>query len=167
MQRRPSLFHPSFMQVFPSKPEEIPRAFAWFEEMRTQHRAFQDDQTPIWQIFRYEDVATVLTDHARFSSRAFAGTGSFLADTLIAKDPPDHRKLRNLVNLAFTPKAVARLSDRIGQITQELLDQVRAQGKMDIVSDIAFLFRPKLSRNCLACRMRIGISFSAGRASIV
>jgi cytochrome P450 len=46
--------------------------------------------------------------------------------------------LRNLVNQAFTPRAVARLSDRITQITQELLDRVRAEGKMDVVSDIAF-----------------------------
>jgi cytochrome P450 len=66
------------------------------------------------------------------------GGGSLLADTLVAKDPPDHRKLRNLVNQAFTPRAVARLSDRIALITQALLDQVRAQGKMDIVSDLAF-----------------------------
>jgi cytochrome P450 len=33
---------------------------------------------------------------------------------------------------------VARLSGRITQITQELLDQVRPQGTMDVVSDIAF-----------------------------
>src|SRR5260370_27358106 len=94
---------------------------------------------PLWQIFRYEDVSEVLTDYARFSSRPLgAFTGSFLEDTLVTKDPPDHRKLRNLVNQAFTPRAVAHLSDRITQVTQELLDQVRPQGKMDIVSDIAF-----------------------------
>src|SRR2546430_9871955 len=61
-----------------------------------------------------------------------------MRETLVSKDPPEHRKLRNLVNQAFTPRAVARLSDRITQITQELLDQVRDQGKMDVVSDIAF-----------------------------
>jgi cytochrome P450 len=138
MQQRPSLFRPSFLQVFPSKPEDIPHSFAQFEEMRSLHPVYRDEHLPIWQIFRYEDVATVLTDHTRFSSHAFAGTGSFLADTLIAKDPPDHRKLRNLVNLAFTPKAVAHLSDRIRQIMQELLHQVRTQGRMDVVSDIAF-----------------------------
>ena len=61
-----------------------------------------------------------------------------MRETLVSKDPPDHRKLRNLVNQAFTPRTVARLSDRITQITQELLDRVRAEGKMDVVSDIAF-----------------------------
>ncbi len=89
--------------------EEIPRTYSWFEEMRAHHPVFKDERM-----------------------------GGFLSNTLIAKDPPDHRKLRNLVNQAFTPRAVTRLSDRITQITQELLDQVRLQGKMDIVSDIAF-----------------------------
>ena len=118
--------------------EEIPQTFSWFEEMRTQHPVFYDERTRIWQVFRYEDVLAVLTDYARFSSQAYELMGGFLSNTLIAKDPPDHRKLRNLVNQAFTPRAVTRLSDRITQITQELLDQVRLQGKMDIVSDIAF-----------------------------
>src|SRR6266487_356291 len=118
--------------------EEVPQTYSWFEEMRTQHPVFYNERMHLWQVFRYEDVSAVITDYNRFSSQAFGVTGSFLKDTLIEKDPPDHRKLRNLVNLAFTPRAVARLSDRITRITQELLDEVRLQGKMDIVSDIAF-----------------------------
>jgi cytochrome P450 len=92
----------------------------------------------IWQVFRYADILTVLSDPSRFSSQAYGLTASIFRDTLIAKDPPDHRKLRALVNQAFTPRAVARLSDRITQITQDLLDQVREQGRMDVVSDFAF-----------------------------
>src|SRR6266568_9190856 len=118
--------------------EDIPKTFSWFEEMRVYHPVFKDERTRLWQVFRYEDVLAVLTDYSRFSSQAYDFTGGFLNNTLIAKDPPDHRKLRNLVNQAFTPRAVARLSDRITQITQELLDKVRPQGKMDIVSDFAF-----------------------------
>jgi cytochrome P450 len=118
--------------------EEIPQLFSWFEEMREHNPVFHDERTRLWQVFRYEDVLSILNDYSRFSSQAYEFTGGFLSNSLIAKDPPDHRKLRNLVNQAFTPKAVAHLSDRITQITQELLDEVRHQGKMDIVSDIAF-----------------------------
>jgi len=118
--------------------EEIPQTYAWFEEMRGQQPVYYDDNTRMWQVFRYEDVLKVLTDYNRFSSQAFGASGGFLKDTLVAIDPPDHRKLRNLVNQAFTPRAVARLSERITQITQELLDQVREQGTMDVVSDMAF-----------------------------
>ncbi|HEY4037147.1 MAG TPA: hypothetical protein VGL94_24590, partial [Ktedonobacteraceae bacterium] len=109
-----SLFRPHAL-------EEIPQVYSWFEEMRTHQPVFYDER--IWHVFRYEDVLTVLTDHTRFSSEPLAGfTAPFLKDTLVSKDPPDHRKLRNLVNQAFTPRAVARLSDRVTQVTQELLD---------------------------------------------
>lgn len=125
--------------LFSSYPlAEVPRIYEWFEQMRREQPVSHDEGMRVWHIFRYDDVVTVLNDYARFSSQAFAINGSFLGETLIAKDPPDHRKLRNLVNKAFTSRAVARLSDRITQITQELLDQVKQQGRMDVVSDIAF-----------------------------
>jgi cytochrome P450 len=117
---------------------EIPQTYSWFGEMREHNPVFKDERTRSWQIFRYEDVLAILTDYSRFSSQAYEFTGGFLKNSLIAKDPPDHRKLRNLVNQAFTPKAVSHLSDRIAQITQKLLDEVRLKGTMDIVSDIAF-----------------------------
>src|SRR2546429_4316379 len=53
-------------------------------------------------------------------------------------DPPQHRQYRNLVSPSFTPRALSRLSDRIATITQELLDQIRPAGCMDMVTDIAY-----------------------------
>ncbi len=125
---------------------EIPQTYNWFQDRRTHAPVFQDEQAPfpIWQVFRYEDVLTVLNDYSRFSSQAFGIGGGFLADTLVAKDPPDHRKLRNLVNQAFTPRAVARLSDRVTQVTQELLNTAREKGSMDVVSDMAFPLPAKI-----------------------
>src|SRR5947199_4951650 len=117
--------------------------------MRTQQPVFYDERMHLWQVFRYEDVSTVITDYNRFSSQAFGFGDSFLKDTLVATDPPDHRKLRNLVNQAFTPRTVARLSDRITQITQELLERVREEGKMDIVSDMAFPLPAKVIADML------------------
>jgi cytochrome P450 len=126
--------------ALPSRPEEIAPVYEWFREMREERPVALDERTamPFWHVFGYDDVSTVLTDHARFSSRTFMFGDSLLSDTLVAKDPPDHRKLRNLVNLAFTPRAVARLSDRVAAITRELLDRVRARGEMDLVADLAF-----------------------------
>jgi cytochrome P450 len=136
MQQQPR-FYPQPLALFrPHALEETPQTYAWFEEMRSSDPVFYDGR--VWHAFRYEEVSQVLTDYTHFSSQAFGLTGSFLQNTLIAKDPPDHRKLRNLVNQAFTPRTVTRLSDRIAQITQELLDEVKSHGKMDVVSDIAF-----------------------------
>lgn len=137
--QQPSRSRPKGLSLFRSTPlTDIPKTYAWFEEMRGESPVVFDERMRAWHVFRYEDVSRVLTDYNRFSSQAFGAVGSFLQDTLVATDPPDHRKLRSLVNLAFTPRAVARLSGRIAQITQELLDEARPRGTMDVVSDIAF-----------------------------
>ncbi len=138
-----------FAPFLPRTSEEIPQAYSWFEKMRTHSPVYYDENTHIWHIFRYEDVSQVLTDHTQFSSRVMGRVGTFLEDTLVAKDPPDHRKLRNLVNQAFTPRAVAHRTDYIRQITQELLDGVKAQGRMDVVSDIAFPLPAKVIADLL------------------
>ena len=131
-----------FADFLPRSPEEIPHVYAWFEQMRAEQPVFHSESFPLWQVFRYADVLQVITDYSHFSSQETFG--GFLQETLITKDPPDHRKLRNLVNLAFTPRAVARLSDRVTQITQDLLDAVKATGTMDVVADIAFPLPAKI-----------------------
>lgn len=136
MQQQPRFYSQPLALFRPHALEETPQTYAWFEEMRSNDPVFYDGR--IWHAFRYEEVSQVMTDYTRFSSQAFGLAGSFTQNTLVAKDPPDHRKLRNLVNQAFTPRTVARLSDRIAQLTQELLDGVKSRGKMDVVSDIAF-----------------------------
>lgn len=123
--------------------DKLPQLYHWFAQMRAEQPVFYDERTRLWHVFRYNDVAEVITDHTRFSSEQRADRptlfgADFLADTLIVKDPPDHRKLRNIVNVAFTPRALARLEGRVARMTQELLDQVRPQGRMDLVDDFAF-----------------------------
>src|SRR5262252_4487244 len=127
------------MPPLPTRPEEVPGIFGWFQRMREGHPVALDAGfgSPSWHVFRYDDVVRVLTDHAHFSSRVPAFEYGPVSDTMLAKDPPDHRKLRSLVNLAFTPRAVSRLSGRVAEMTQELLDRVRAKGEMDVVSDLA------------------------------
>lgn len=135
-QKRERGFHP--FRAYPI--EETLQLFDWFADMRAEHPVLYDERMGLWQIFRYTDVHQAITDYNVFSSEAVPGFSedTFLRDTIVAKDPPDHRKLRNLVSLAFTPRAVNHLSERIAQVTQDLLNPVLSQGKMDIVSDIAF-----------------------------
>jgi cytochrome P450 len=79
----------------------------------------------------------VLADYATFSagngqSRNFPGAlGRF--------DPPYHRQLRGLVSKAFTPHSIEKLTPRLVQITDELLERARASGKMNVVPDFTDL----------------------------
>ncbi|GCE07502.1 cytochrome P450 [Dictyobacter aurantiacus] len=131
-------------QVLPI--EQTLQSFQWFDAMRRNQPVFHEEQSHTWHIFRYDDIRQVLTDTAHFSSENVPGfsEGTFLNGTVVAKDPPYHRKLRNLVNQAFTPRAVNHLSGRVSEIAQDLLDNVSGNGKMDVVRDIAFPFPAKV-----------------------
>ena len=60
---------------------------------------------------------------------------------MLNSDPPDHERLRKLVNKAFTARRVERLRPRITAITAGLLDDISAGGvppKVDLLASFAF-----------------------------
>jgi hypothetical protein len=59
---------------------------------------------------------------------------------LVNMDPPEHRDYRKLVSGWFTPRAIARLKDRLEVITKEMFDELAKDGgeyECDFVRDIA------------------------------
>ncbi|MFC4122134.1 cytochrome P450 family protein [Nonomuraea zeae] len=55
-------------------------------------------------------------------------------DHLLVKDREEHRRLRSLINRAFTPGRVAGLAPRIQEMTDELLDRLAGEtGVVDLV----------------------------------
>ncbi len=72
-------------------------------------------------VSRYADVDRILRDHRDFSndltrarySRGIVATRRKLKPSMLALDPPDHTRLRRLVNRALTPRSVAELEDFI------------------------------------------------------
>ena len=112
-----------------------------------------DGETLIWFVTRYEDVVAVLTDKRFVLDPKLALSQEELdaleADSqipndervntnLLAMDGDDHRRLRQLVTKAFTPRMVEQLRPRIQEIADELIDRVQAQGAMELVDDFAF-----------------------------
>jgi len=136
--------------------QDVQGTYDWFKEMRNTQPVWLDESSGCWHVFRYEDVNNVITDYTLYSSerrqRAFARSRRAVTDatsaqngherragrSIIAMDPPQHRQYRNLVSPSFTPRALSRLSGRIATITQELLDQVRSSGRMDVMVDLAY-----------------------------
>lgn len=120
--------------------EEALHGFEWFAFMRANHPVSYNQRMNDWHLFRYEDVSRVITDHHTFSSENVPNFSEqvFLQKTLVTSDPPDHRRLRTLATQAFTPRAINQLSAAIIRITQDVLDKALPQGKIDIVSEVAF-----------------------------
>ncbi|MEL7433331.1 MAG: cytochrome P450, partial [Chloroflexota bacterium] len=103
-----------------------------------------------WWIMRYEDCAALVKD-LRIGKEVSTNLPPELAAKwpqgpewmqvldkhMLNMDPPNHTRLKNLVHKAFTPRIVRELQPRIQEICDELLDEVEAQGSMDIISDYA------------------------------
>lgn len=133
-------------------PEAKANIHATFAQMRHEDPLFcqpgLDGQTMIWFASRYEDVETVLRDDRHFVRDPRNALGdaapqpnpleALISNHMLNKDWDDHRRLRNLVSQAFTPKIVRALRPRIQEIADELIDAVEAKGQMDLMADFAF-----------------------------
>jgi cytochrome P450 len=107
-----------------------------------------DGATPIWFVTRYDDVQALLLDDVTFARDPRRANPNhpepphpllaLIDNHMLNKDGADHRRLRNLVSLAFTPARVRALRPAVQAIADELLDAVAARGSMDLVADYAF-----------------------------
>jgi cytochrome P450 len=115
--------------------------------------------TPVWKgpfdrwfLTGYDECALLLRDR-RFGkdyadpealTRRFGPTAEQepaiveLSHMMLMRDPPDHTRLRGLVTKAFTARRVEALRERIRGITNDLLDKVMHQGRMDAIGDLAY-----------------------------
>ena len=99
-----------------------------------------------WLFTRHADVDAILRDHRRFSNdpRKGALTPRQKATlptpdqfTMLLLDPPDHNRLRALVNKAFTRRAVAALEPRIRAVLASLLDGIEDSAGFDLMQAVA------------------------------
>src|SRR5207248_7415998 len=76
----------------------------------------------------------------RYASRrpAVQAVAEILRHWLVFRDPPDHDRLRGLLQSSFTPRHLEASRDRIQRILDRLLDQVVARGAMDFIRELAF-----------------------------
>src|SRR5712691_7937508 len=98
------------------------------------------DVLEAWTLARYTDVVESLTDPRYSADRApEVDEGYSIAKSMLVSDPPDHTRLRALVQKAFTPRMVEQLRPRIGSIVRELIDRISTRGgQFDIITDLVY-----------------------------
>jgi cholest-4-en-3-one 26-monooxygenase len=98
-----------------------------------------------WAVTRHRDVVFISRNPDIFSSHERTAmideyTPEELAHeqvSLINLDPPDHTRLRSLVNRGFTPRMVGRLREGMQASCQRIVDEALAKGEIDAVADVA------------------------------
>ncbi|WP_054812794.1 cytochrome P450 [Nocardia arizonensis] len=131
--------------------EGIENPYALIEEMRGQgglHRTL-----PVWTTFDHEMVRDILRDNRfgvgvptvlgkprplrRVLDRRPIPPNPVDPPSMLVIDQPEHTRLRKPVTAAFTPRAIARLSERIETVTEELLTALPEDGPTDLVARYA------------------------------
>ncbi|MBQ91614.1 MAG: cytochrome P450 [Acidimicrobiaceae bacterium] len=110
-------------------------------------------RTPIGTLIvsRYDDVHRVLRDTEssvqRFETNVdlpehmlrLRQRSLERAPSILGLDPPDHTRLRGLVQRTFTPRAVGRMREQTTAIVDDLLDDLAGRDEIDLISDYAFV----------------------------
>jgi cytochrome P450 len=115
--------------------------FAWLRRHAPARVERRPDRPAVWQISRHADVRALLSDD-RLSKEPGRVPGyvpgpAGLNRHLVHADPPDHTRLRTLVNTAFVPRRIARLEPVVARVAHRLLDRVERNPHVDVIADFA------------------------------
>jgi len=107
---------------------------AWIDE---------EDGAGFWALTKHADIIEASRDYKRFSAARGIRIEEMADDemkarrTLMEMDPPEHTRLRRLVQPGFTPKVVATYEEAFRRLTRVVLDEVLPLGDFDFVTEIA------------------------------
>jgi cytochrome P450 len=110
----------------------------------------------VWMATTYEAVSELLRDHRQFVQNPTSAGNSWmktllrwlprtlkpLATNMLLCDPPDHRRLRSLVDQAFQRHSIEALRPRIEMLADDAIDRLaseaaRSGGTVDLLAHFA------------------------------
>ena len=118
--------------------------YATYQRMRDEEPVYYNQNYGFYALTRHADVAVAIRDFETFSSARgidleMVQSGNPVPPLMILMDPPEHRRMRSLVNKVFTPRAV----ERQRQLVVEQIDRFLAAtnpDEFDVVQDFSALF---------------------------
>ena len=124
--------------------------FDQFARLREEAPIFHHRQTEpeqpaegFWVVTRHADCVKVNRQWENFSSQRGgallheARPDLEMARMMLELDPPEHTRLRQLVNRGFTPKVIRSMDGHFREVTEQIIGDAVATGSFDFVTDIA------------------------------
>ncbi|HEY7349809.1 MAG TPA: cytochrome P450 [Ktedonobacterales bacterium] len=140
-------------------PAMLADPYPTYQRLRTEDPVHWEEPLRAWVLTRYDDIDYALheprfasrledawapavpkgsTGDKRDADRAQQSLYSFVNNSLVFSDPPQHTRLRALVSQAFTPRAIEGSRPLIERLVDSFLDAAADNGTMDIVHDLAY-----------------------------
>lgn len=123
-----------------------------YARLREHTPVVKAEEVGLWVLSRYDEIAFALKRPDLFSSRRAEALTQSLVDprlqehmefdllndtSIIGVDPPAHTRLRKLINVAFTPRAINRLEARIRRLARELVEDMFREREFDLIEALA------------------------------
>lgn len=127
---------------------------AYYAAMRAKDPVHFDQKLGVWLVSRYEDLQTVFRDPLTFSMKhGYESTyakglldefkqilerdgGGFFPDAIMT-DPPEHTRVRKLMDNAFTVRRVKQLEPGITTVVANMIDSLADQGRCEFVKEFS------------------------------
>ncbi|HLL52931.1 MAG TPA: cytochrome P450 [Myxococcaceae bacterium] len=131
-------------------PETWHEPYPLYARLREEAPVYYSEAWKSWVLTRCAD-AGVMKD-PRVSARRSGGFAATLPEEIrrmieplirnlsmwvLLTDPPDHTRLRGLINKAFTPRLTEQLRPRIQRLVTDLLDEAAKKDEIDLMKDFA------------------------------
>jgi cytochrome P450 len=150
-------------------------AYARLREQGGVHQARKPSGDVVWLVSRHVDVKALMSDargmsmNAASSRHGYHGYGlpPALDQHLLNLDAPDHTRLRRLAGVAFTPRRVQDLAPRVQAIANKLIDQLPADGHVDLVDVYAAPLPVTVICELLGVRPEDGEAFHANTSALM
>jgi cytochrome P450 len=142
-----------YVRYEPLRTELLSDPYPNYAKLRQEQPVHRDRRFG-WILSRYADVSSAVRDPRLSAQRplpeeAIPAHLQRVADEvrdvrrmqslwLLCSDPPQHTRLRGLVEAAFTPRAIDGLRLRIQRTVDQLLDDVAPKRELDLIADLAY-----------------------------
>lgn len=118
--------------------------FSTYRRMRDEAPVYYNETYDFYALTRHADVSVAMKDYETYSSARgidlqMVQSGNPVPPLVILMDPPEHRRMRSLVNKVFTPRAIERQRRMVTETVERFLGSADPE-HFDVVQDFAALF---------------------------
>lgn len=136
--------------------EVIADPYAYYGWLREVDPVHWNARYETWVVTRYADIVWLLRRPELFSSRFYADdqqppsppiaagdmdelrfVSRFRSSEFIQNDPPEHSRMRNVVNRFFTPGRMELWRGMVREVVDTLLTDVESRDRFDVLPDLA------------------------------